>query len=92
MRKLQCVELTVLQELHNGQLKRLYHEVAGLLWAAQTRFDSRRRTPLASGLSFPCILLLKGLESHDFLHCCHMQLETVAKLCGSSSPIKLRQA
>ena len=89
MRKLQCVEVTVLQEFAQWTVDDV--QVAGLLWAAQTRFDIRHHTPLASleAWGFPSSIFqpfcfLKRLESHDFTSCCHhMPLENVAQPCGS---------
>ena len=55
MRKLQCVEVTVLQEFVQWTVDDV--QVAGLLWAVQTRFDIRHHTPLASlGVFLPAIL------------------------------------
>ena len=89
MRKLQCVEVTVLQEFAQWTVDDV--QVAGLLWAAQTRFDIRHHTPLASleAWGFPSSIFqpfcfLKRLESHDFTSCCHhMPLENIAQPCGS---------
>ena len=75
MRKLQCVEVTVLQEFAQWTVDDV--QVAGLLWAAQTRFDIRHHAPLAS-------LEAWGFPSSHFVSSrgwSHMISQVVATTC-----------